>query len=143
VVDALRQIHRWLRPEGVLLDVHPQPVNSAVEVWDNGRVEHLGFLEEEEDNEEILDARVRLSEVEREGWYVTERRRHFDLVSLFPSVEEWQAFQAHEGYASGISDELLKSANLRLAAGGSEFIIREPIRASLLRPIPNPGDDGV
>jgi hypothetical protein len=137
-VHALRRIHHCLRAEGVLLDLHPEPENSGVEIWQDGRVDLLGYLDEEEDSADVLDARARLNQVEGEGWYVTERRRHFDLVGQFPSVEEWQEFQAQEGYTSGISEELLDSVRRRLAAGDAELIIREPIRASLLKLAPKP-----
>ncbi|MGH8957219.1 MAG: hypothetical protein ACRDVK_00945 [Acidimicrobiia bacterium] len=112
-----------------------------MEVWQGGRVELLGRVEQEEDIREILEARARLDLVEEEGWYVTERRRFFDLLSHFPSAEEWLEFQAREGYTGVVSDELLASADQLLAAGGGEFVIREPIRASLLKRLPGPGSD--
>ncbi len=140
-MHALRRIYRSLRPEGVLLDLHPQPEHAGVEVWLGGRVERLGHVEQEEDIRDILEARARLDLVEGDGWYLTERRRFFDLLSHFPSAEEWLEYQAREGYTGVVSDELLASANRLLAAGGGEFVVREPIRASLLKRLPRPGSD--
>ena len=140
-MHALRQIHRSLRPEGVLLDIHPQPEHAGVEVWQGGRVERLGHVGQEEDIRDILEARARLDLVEGEGWYVTERRRFFDLLSHFPSAEDWLEYQAREGYTGVVSDELLASANRLLATGDGEFVVREPIRASLLKRLPRPESD--
>jgi len=140
-VHALRQIHRSLRPEGVLLDLHPQPEHAGVEVWQGGRVERLGHVGQEEDIRDILEARARLDLVEGEGWYVTERRRFFDLLSHFPSAEDWLEYQAREGYTGVVSDELLASANRLLATGDGEFVVREPIRASLLKRLLRPESD--
>jgi hypothetical protein len=125
----------------VLLDLHPQPQHAAVEVWQGGRVERLGHVGQEEDIIDILEARDRLDLVEGEGWYITERRRFFDLLSHFPSAEDWLKYQAREGYAGVVSEELLASANRLLATGDGEFVVREPIRASLLKRLPRPGSD--
>ena len=137
-MHALRRIHRSLRPEGVLLDLHPQPQQAEAEVWQGGRVERLGHVGEEEDIRDILEARARLDVVEGDGWYVTERQVFFDLLSHFPSAEDWLAYQAREGYSSAVSEQLLASANRLLAPGDGEFVVREPIRASLLKRLPRP-----
>jgi hypothetical protein len=136
VVHALRRIHRSLRPEGVLLDLHPQPERAGVEVWQRGRVDRLGHLDQEEDIREILEARARLDSVEGDGWYVTERRRFFDLLAHFPSAEDWLEYQAREGYSGEVPAELIATANRLLAAGEGELVVREPIRASVLKRLP-------
>ncbi|MGH8923835.1 MAG: hypothetical protein ACRDWA_04195 [Acidimicrobiia bacterium] len=142
-MHALGRIHRSLRSEGVLLDLHPQPENAGVEVWQGGRVERLGHTDQEGDIREILEARARLDLAERDGWYVTKGRRFFDSLSHFPSAEDWLEYQAREGYTGVVSEELLASARDLLATGGGEFVVREPIRASLLNRRPRPGSDDV
>ncbi|CAN5170485.1 hypothetical protein BH18ACT5_BH18ACT5_13560 [soil metagenome] len=83
----------------------------------------------EDDIKDILEARARLDLVEADGWYVTERRRFFDLLSHFPSAEDWLEYQAREGYTGVASEELLASANRLLATGDGEFVVRECIDA--------------
>ncbi len=78
-------------------------------------------------------ARARLDEVEGDDWYVTERRRFFDLLAHFPSAEEWLEYQAREGYSGVVSAEVIATAKRLLATGGGEFVVREPIRASVLK----------
>jgi hypothetical protein len=138
-VHALRRIHRSLRPEGVLLDLHPQPQHAEVEVWQGGRVESLGQVGQDEDIRDILEARDRLDLVERGGWYVTLRRRFFDLLSHFPSAADWLEYQEREGYSGVVSEELLASADKLLATGNGEFVVREPIRASVLKRLSRTG----
>jgi hypothetical protein len=133
VVHALRSIHRSLRTEGVLLDLHPEPEGAGVEIWQDDRVERLGQVDQEDDVRDILAARARLDLVERDGWFVTERRKVFDLISRSASAEDWLEYQAREGYTGRLSEELLASARESLIRGSAEFVVREPIRASLLR----------
>jgi hypothetical protein len=140
-VHALRRIHRSLRPGGVLLDLHPQPEPAAVEVWHGGQVEHLGHVDQKDDIGDILEARVRLGQVEVDGWYVNQRQEFFDLIAHFPTASDWQEYQAKEGYSGVLSDDLLASAHELMATSGGEFIVREPIRASLLKRLPRSGSD--
>ncbi|HEX6301218.1 MAG TPA: hypothetical protein VF148_12195 [Acidimicrobiia bacterium] len=107
-----------------------------MEVWHGGRIEHLGHIDKKEDIRDILEARVRLDQIEEDGWYVTQRQEFFDLIAHSPTVSDWQEYQAREGYSGGLSEELLASAHDLMATGGGEFIVREPIRASLLRRLP-------
>jgi SAM-dependent methyltransferase len=97
-VHALKRIHRSLRPDGVLLDLHPQPDRPRIEIWQDGRVELLGHIDYEQDIADILNARARLDQVEKDGWYVTYRRMVFELVSHFTSVEDWQTHEWWQGY---------------------------------------------
>ena len=135
VVHALRQIHRWLRPSGALLDLHPQPKHAGLEVWQNGQVTQLGHTANEEDIADILEARARLHQVEEDGWYTTEDQRVFDMVSHFPTPDDWLEYWEREGYTAVVSPELLDSARDLISRRGGEFIVREPIRASLLKPM--------
>ena len=137
MVHALEGIHRGLTEEGVLLDLHPQPVNMRVEVWQQGRVEPLGPLEQEDDIRDIRRARVRLNRVQRRGLFATERRRTFEMLGHFPSVEAWEEWQVRQGYTDTMPERILVPARRLLAAGGGELIFREKIRASLLRRRPS------
>jgi len=140
-VHALRRIHGSLRTEGMLVDLHPQPEHAGLEVWQGGRVKRLGHTEQEEDIRDILEARASLDLVVTDGWYLPKRQRFFDLLSHFPTPESWLEYQAREGYSSAVSEELLATANRWLATGGGEFVVREPIRASLLERLPRSGSD--
>ena len=130
---ALGRIHRSLTDHGVLLDLHPEPRNSRAEVAREGRVEVVGVWDQEEDIRDIRLAREQLEIVEREGAFVTERQMGFDILEHYPSVEDWLEWRTAQGSTGVIQDELLDRARHLLATEGSELVIREPIRASLLR----------
>lgn len=112
-----------------------------MEVWQGGRVERLGQLQDEEDVTDILEARRLLDQVEADGWFLTERRKFFDLLSHFPSTKDWIDYQAQEGYTTFIPEGLLASADRLLTSKRGEFVVREPIRASLLKRLPRPGSE--
>jgi hypothetical protein len=133
VVHALRRIHRSLRDHGVLLDVHPQPENSLLEVWQGSGVTRLGKIDQEQDIREILESRACLATLESDGMFATSERRFFDLLEHYENAQDWLERWARKGWAFEVSNELLESANKLLADGGGELIIREPVRATVLK----------
>ena len=132
-MHALGRIHRSLSDHGVLLDLHPEPKNSRVEVGREGQVQVIGDWDQEEDIRDIRLAREQLDLVEKRGALVRERQTGFDILEHFRSVEDWLEWRTAQGSTGVIQDELLDRARHLLAIEGSELIIREPIRASLLR----------
>lgn len=135
-MHALGRIHHALRANGKLLDLHPQPENTLVEVWQEGRVEALGPLDEEEDIRDIRRARAHMSLVEQRGWFVTERQVIFEMLQHYPSVQDWMERRAREDATSTIPEVMIGSARHLLSTGGGELIKRELVRASLLRRLP-------
>jgi hypothetical protein len=123
------------------VDLHPQPELAAVEVWHGGRIERIGYVGGDDDIGDILEARARLTQAEEDGWYVTQRQEFFDLMTHCPTPRDWQEYQAREKYSCGLSEELVAEAQELMATTGGEFIVREPIRASLLRRLPRSESD--
>lgn len=135
-MHALSRIHHALRAAGSLLDVHPQPENVGLEVRQEGRVVFLGQLDGAEDIRDVRQARTRLGLVERRGWFVTERQMIFDMLEHYTSVRDWLERRAREGDTSIISEAVLHSAHQLMAHGRGELVIRNQVRASLLRRLP-------
>lgn len=133
MVYALRQIHQSLTPDGILLDVHPEPASSRIEVWQGDRVHQLGEIDQEEDNREIEEARSRLDLLVDEGLFSPEASDFFELREHHDSVEGWQEKWAEEDYRLVANAELLASARQLLSNGGGELVIREQVRATRLR----------
>jgi hypothetical protein len=132
-VHALNRIHECLKPDGVLLDVHPQPLNSQIEIWQDGRIHHLGEVDQHEDHLEIEAARAYLRSFEQGGLFVTEQQGFFELLEHHPTVESWQDSWAEDGYRLIVEPGLLDSASDLIRSGRGELVIREPVRATSLR----------
>ncbi|MGB7860894.1 MAG: hypothetical protein WBM90_10395 [Acidimicrobiia bacterium] len=132
-MDALSRIYDCLRADGMLLDIHPQPENSQIEIWQDGLIHRLGEIDQGEDHKEIEAAREYLRSFQRRGLFSTEQRATFELLEHHPSVESWQDRWAGEGYRLVAEPRLLHSATALLGSGGGELVIREPVRATSLR----------
>ncbi len=132
-MHALSRIHSCLRTDGVLIDIHPQPENSEIEIWQEGRIHRLGQIDQSEDNEEIEAARSYLRSFEERGLFATEKRAVFELLEHHPTVESWQERWAEEDYRLVARPDLLDSARALLSTAGTELVIRESVRATRLR----------
>jgi hypothetical protein len=131
-VNALSRIHEYLRPDGVLLDIHPEPENSQIEIWQDGRIHRLGEVDQRDDHVEIEASRLHLRSFQRRGLFAKEARGVFDLLEHHPSVQSWQDRWAEEGYRLNPGPGMLDRAAVLLRSGG-ELVIREPVRATSLR----------
>jgi len=137
-VHALSRIHSYLRTDGVLLDIHPQPENSQIEIWQEGRIHVLGEIDQHEDHEEIEAGRVHVTSFEERGLFSEEERAVFELLEHHPTVESWQERWGEEDYRLVAEPELLDSARALLQSGDGELVIREPVRATRLRRMAEP-----
>lgn len=132
-MHALGRIHECLKTDGVLLDIHPQPRNSRIEVWQNGHIYRLGEIDQHEDHEEIEAARKHLKTVVKDGRFIKVKRYVFELLEHHPSVESWQEMWAADGYRLVAEKELLDTARDLLNTNGGELVVRGPVRATSLR----------
>jgi hypothetical protein len=144
MVDALVEVHRLLRPQGVLIDIHPIPERMLYEVRDGGTVllsapDPLCYSDEYRNAEEALD------EVVRRGLFTREDTRHFDFFVVATSVSELRDFlQEANAFVEEVGEpseeEKQLEAHLRRAmrsAGpGARVVTHEVGRASRFGRIP-------
>lgn len=83
-MDALRQIHRTLKPDGALLDLHP--TNPFASVESGGRA--LGALDEAEFMGLVAETEAGLAEAVALGLFARERAVHFEVIERFDDGEE-------------------------------------------------------
>ncbi|MGH8946166.1 MAG: hypothetical protein ACRDVL_08455 [Acidimicrobiia bacterium] len=133
MVHALRHTHQTLAPNGILLDLHPEPVNSRIEVWQGDRIHELGEVDQHEDHREIEAARSRLDSLVDEGLFSPEETDYFEATEHHDSVASWQEKWAKEGYGLVAPPGMLASAARFLSSGGGELVIKEQVRATRYR----------
>jgi hypothetical protein len=84
VVNALSRIHKALKKEGVLLDLHPTKPFATVE----GAGARLGALDESDFMQVVAATEAGLNETVRLGLFALEKRRTFDVVERFDNADE-------------------------------------------------------
>ena len=90
-----------------------------------GRVDRLGYLDQEEDIRDVLEARARLDQVEGDGWYLTNAEGSSTCSPTSRVQRTGWSTRPERGYSGVVSAELLASANRLLAARGGELVVRD------------------
>lgn len=132
-MHVLREVHKTLKPNGLLLDVHPQPEDPRVEVLYQDEFVPVGNIDWTNDSREIRQARRRLAGLQRAGLFVLDRRRRFEARSYYESVDTWLEHRREHGWTSVIPPQVLRDARGLMRAGGRAVVVREKVRASLFR----------
>jgi SAM-dependent methyltransferase len=122
MVHALEEIHRLLRPSGTLIEIHPVPEPSTIEVRARGEV-LLGERDPDDDDEDELHAEEAVVEVVRRGRFVVDATRDFEFFTYASSVDELRNFFAVSGaYDDTPKDETL-AARQEAVYGRAEHLI--------------------
>jgi hypothetical protein len=134
-VDVLKKVHGWLRKDGVLLDLHPEPAQPIVKVvLGDGRAIKLGKVDNSAVITNIRAARAVLDSAVRAHWLVRERALVFDFVSHFASVDDWLAHRAARRSRSLVHPFIVARARELVGApGGGELLVCERVLAARLR----------
>ena len=147
MVHALEEIHRLLRPEGRLIDIHPVPVAPIVQVLRDGEVIFSKPKRDLDDlDEDVVAADRAVEEVLRVGLYELERREEFDFYSYGATVAElrefWDQYNAYDDSPkddSRVSQAEAVYAEAELVRQGSgdsaQAAIHERTTIACLKPI--------
>jgi hypothetical protein len=146
MVHALEEIHRLLKPAGILIEIHPAiDAPPYVEVRSNGQ---LFFSEGDpvfDYEEDLRQADAAVTTVLDRGLFVLEDRRRFELLTYAASVKEMRDHWAFVGaYDPEEPEEALlrrrdemyarAAATLDAASGEPDLVYVEPAQMSRLVP---------
>ena len=147
MVHALEEIHRLLKPNGTLIDIHPVSEPSPIEIHQAGKVDLVGLLSVRQWCFEFEQADIALAEIIQRGMFTMERNALFDLPIHYSSAAELgtdlkesveifaRDTQAaieplpHVEALTARAEELM-----RAAVSGAELIVHERTHISRLRP---------
>ena len=104
MVHALKQVHRILRPDGQLVDVHNLPVPHRIEVYSHGNATRAGWLLDRTDFENERFALNAITQVVSEGLFLLEDEQDFDFDIHTDNVPELQKWLA-DGWESAVIPE--------------------------------------
>ena len=145
MVHALREIHRLLRRDGCLIEIHPAVGAPTVEVRQDG---HLSFVEHDpgyDDEDDLRSAEDAVDRVIEAGVFMVDRSREFELRTHSSSVAELRDHFAVLGaYDSDPKDEHLLALQtdlygrveqvMRTSDRSAEVVYCETARMTCLRP---------
>ena len=135
MVHALREIHRVLAPDGILIDLRPISDRWSIEVFsaretrETGRVTDLplGVADDEAANGAIKNA-------EASGWFSREDETFFPLHYVWDTAsdmekwidEEWENF-------IGLDDEARRATRSAWALGDADSRVRVQVKMLIAR----------
>ena len=136
MVHALEEIHRLLKPNGVLIDIHPISKPSSIEVQQNGKIDLAGYLSVRQWCVDFEQADNALAEIVKRGLFYAEQKDSFDTLTYYDSPEEMGTSFEEEivKYArdTGAADEavphvevlVIQAEELMLIAGSQAKLVR-------------------
>jgi SAM-dependent methyltransferase len=145
MVHALEEIHRLLRPEGVLIDIHPAREAPLLEVHAHGRIVVTETYPRAH-GDDLVHADEALAEIVRRGVFALEAVRAFEFMTYASSVAELRAFfEAAGAYDTNPIDNQVAARRdamygrveevRRRTSERAEIGFREPARISRVVPI--------
>jgi hypothetical protein len=138
MVHALEKIYRLLKPYGILIDIHPPPDPSSIDVRIGGQAHVAGWLHETDDYGDYEAADKALTTIVARGLFAIERQGTFAFVTHVDTLAELRNYLTEEWENASIDDvttariEELMSTPER----DKEIILREPVHIARLAPIP-------
>ena len=137
MVHALEKIYRLLKPDGMLIDIHPVPEPPSIEARIGDRTISAGWLKERNDYVEYDQADEALAQAVARGLFAVERQGAFTFILHGDTVEELREYLADEWQDASIDDITAMRAEevLSTPERDKEVIVRESVRIARLRPI--------
>lgn len=141
-MSALENIHRALRPGGLLLDIHPEPQHPWLVADVGTQTVRIGQLDESYRIGTIFTARNALQHVIDTGLFERECETTFTFTYHFASVDAWLKQMTENWASAGIPPGMIERAHEALSTGARELRIPREVHAARLRKRPWSECDG-
>lgn len=143
MVHALERAHRLLKGNGRLIDIHPLGEPPPIEVRLGPEIHPVGWLREEDDYIEYVQASQAIETVIKRGLFVQEKQGTFAHITYADTLADLQHYLAKEwqdafieNVVAGRIEDLMSSIEL-----DQELILRDVIQIARLRPLPTPNTE--
>jgi hypothetical protein len=135
MVHALEKIHELLKPEGMLLDIHPTNEPAALAVRLLEQIIPAGWVNESDDYVEYEWADEALQRVVDSERFAVERVGTFEFVWHADSMVDLRAYLAEEWKDAIIDDVTAMRVEelLKLPVHDKEILVSEAIRIARYR----------
>ena len=139
MVHALHRIHTLLKPNGMLIDIHPlgEPPPITVELGETRHV--VGWVREATDYQSYLQADAAVATVVKQQLFRRDEKRLFTFTTYADSMDALQQYLAESWSDAFIDDLVLLRANELLHSSPltpKRVTLLEEVGISRLRPLP-------
>ena len=118
----------------MVIDVHPVPQNSVVEIWQDGHILSMGVLHGTRTINKVLATRPVCDAVIEEGFFAVDMKTTFDFCYHFDSFEEWTAHLKEKNWGNPQLDApMIERVEENLNHPNGQIVIRESIYAARLQ----------
>ena len=147
MVHALEEIHRLLKPDGFLIDIHPIAEHSSIEIHRNGKIDLAGQLEVSQWCVDFSEADKALDEIIQRGIFAVEQKGTFDTLTYYDSASEMgtklkESILKYVREGEPVDEEVSHVETLaaqaeeavRATGNGAKLVLREKDHISRLKP---------
>lgn len=137
MVHALEQIKTHLPPGGLLIDIHPSGEPPPIDVRVGTATHRVGWIAEEDDYAEYLQADEALSEAVRRGWYTVRQVERFAFTTYADTMDDLLTHLATTWEEAIINERTIQQTNdlLNTIETDREIILREWIKMTCLQKV--------
>jgi len=136
MVHALETIHRLLKPDGRLIDIHPSGEPPPIIVRRGERSEIAGWLQETDDFIEYRQAEAALVQAVSDQLFTIEGQSSFIFNNYAKSIAELIAYLEANWSDAVIPPDTMAHAEALQKTGRrtTDVLLRERVRITRLRP---------
>jgi len=135
MVHALEEIHRLLKPDGYLIEIHPILETPLVKVFDGSTILFVGPYPGYDYEEDLRQAENALQQIVQRQLFVIERISEFDFLTYGSSIAELQDFWGEPAEAREAELYAQVEKFMQAARNGAKVALHERARISRLMPM--------
>ena len=137
MVHALELAHSWLKPNGRLLDLHPNGEPASVDIKLGDETHRAGWITEETDYASYHQANDAINQIMQQKRFTIERETTIPIYTYSNSLADLQAYLAESWSDAHLDDLLIMRGNdlLQSIITPKHVIVTEMVRVLRLRPL--------
>ncbi len=137
MVHALEQVHFLLKPDGILIDIHPQAEPPPIDVRLGEETQTVGWVREVDDYCEYVAADEALATAVSRNLYAWQKQDIFAFTTYADTILDLRDHLAETWTDAIIDNDVIRRSLdlMRTPEPEKEVILREVIKIARLRPV--------
>ena len=135
MVHALRTVHGLLKPQSMMIDIHPAYEKRAAEVHIDGDITYAGWVQRPDEFIDLRQANEALKAVIEQGLFELEKSGRFTFLTRTDNSDDWLEELTGEWSESYLDEATIQHVEDAISGPGSgkEVVIREIVDIARLR----------